>query len=244
MAKKYKTKVVISGNIVELYKYSQWQFYDFTKFSKKGTTSKKEEKRSNFSKARSKFYIRSLVNSNPELKRFLTLTYGKNEQNIKKSNYSFTKFIERLKYKYGKFSYVCIVEFQGDKDYYGRIKKEGGSIHYHLVWSLPFIDKDVIAKIWGLGFIKLKRVRAIRNLGAYFSKHGSKENNKNEEKKLFGQKKYFASRGLKKPQIIRDEERAKQYIDNNLIFDNPFYEKVYLKEDLTITYQQFIIKAK
>jgi len=244
MAKKYKIKVVVSGNIIEVYKYSEWQFYDFTTFPKREIISKKEDKRGSFSKTRSRFYIRSLVNSNPELERFLTLTYRKNEQNIKKSNYNFTKFIERLKYKYGKFKYICIVEFQDDVDFYGRIKEEGGSIHYHLIWSLPFINKDVIAKIWGLGFIKLKRVRTVRNLGAYFSKYGTKENNENEKIKLFGQKKYFASRDLNRPLILRNPENTEEYIKNNLKDKTPFYEKVYLGYDLMITYQQFKTKVK
>ncbi|MCK5413284.1 MAG: hypothetical protein KAI57_02810 [Candidatus Pacebacteria bacterium] len=229
MATLYDKKVVISGKIIEVYKYSKMQVYGFTAFpSNKGFEKNEEEKnRSKFSQSRSSFNIRGLVNSNPDLNKFLTLTFAKNQKNLSKANYEFKKFIERMKYKYQIFKYVCVVEFQ-----------KRGAVHYHIICNLTYIKKKTIEKIWSHGFVKINRVQSVRNLGAYFAKHGTK-GDEVESKLLASRKKFFCSRGINRPIILRNPDKTKEYIDKNLQNKVAFFRKNYKKENLEIDYTQF-----
>ena len=194
MATLYDKKVVISGKIIEVYKYSKMQVYGFTAFPNNRIIGKKEDEknRSKFSQSRSSFNIRGLVNSNPDLNKFLTLTFAKNQKDLSKANYEFKKFIERIKYKYKMFKYICVVEFQ-----------KRGAVHYHIICNLTYIKKKTIEKIWSHGFVQINRVQNVRNLGAYFAKHGTK-GDEIESKLLISRKKFFCSRGIQRPVILRN----------------------------------------
>ena len=224
-------KIVKAGNVVEVYRYAIWKFYDFAVYKRSFNGKQDIKSRSSFSKTRASFFIRGLVNANPSLKIFLTLTFKENIQDVAVANALFTKFIQKVKYSFGKFDYVCVIEFQ-----------KRGAIHYHLVWSLPFIEKNVIARVWGHGFVKLKEVNSVRNLGAYFSKHGTKDFSQDETIRLAGQKKYFTSRGLVKPLVFRDRKRTARYFEQNLKGLEPFFSNEYGEEESKIIYNQFILK--
>ena len=230
----YTQKLVISGKIVELYEYDKWLFYNLTQFDSAGkfmnfTGEIKDLIRSKFSQKRSSFNIRALVNSNPKLNKFLTLTYKENLTDLTKSNYEFQKFIKKIKYQFKNFGYICVVEFQ-----------KRGAVHYHLVCDIPYLRKEKIAEIWGNGFIKIKRVDKVRNLGAYFAKHGTKDDEV-ESKKLAGRKKFFCSRGLNRPIIFRNPKSVKPFIENHLLGAVPFFKKTFSQEGLTVIYSQYKI---
>lgn len=232
----YTQKLVVAGKIVELYEYSKTRFYGLASFPNKKkfynlTGENGEIKRSEFSQKRSSFNIRALVNSNPTLNKFLTLTYKKNQKDLTKSNYEFQSFIKKIKYQEVFFQYICVVEFQ-----------KRGAVHYHLVCDIPYIRKEKIAKMWGNGFIKINRVRKVRNLGAYFAKHGTKDDIV-ESKKLAGRKKFFCSRGLNRPVIMRNPEMVKPFIEKNLFGLVPFFEKSFSFDDLTLNYRQYKIEV-
>ena len=135
---KYKKKIVVSGKIVELWEYDNYQYRGLTQFKKNRKVKKeviekeKEKKRSKKSNQRSKKNIRNWVNSNPQLNYFLTLTFAENEQDVEFANYEFKKFVKKIKYYIPSFQYVGVLEFQ-----------KRGAIHYHLVCSLGNFVKNL-----------------------------------------------------------------------------------------------------
>jgi len=133
-----------------------------------------------------------LVNSNPDLNKFLTLTFHENLQDIEKANYEFKKFIQRLERLYPHLKYVCGIEFQ-----------KRGAVHYHIITNLPYIDVNYLAeKYWGNRFIKLNRIDHVDNLGKYISKYLTKAY---EDIRLTNKKKYFSSRNLLRPIRLYDD---------------------------------------
>lgn len=227
MACFYDEKLVISGKFVERYLYSKpfCYGYEVRKFGRKV----KLLKRTKTSKLKSRSKIRALVNANEQLKTFLTLTFARNVQDLTEANYEFKKFIERAKYNFGAFSYVCVVEFQ-----------KRGAVHYHIVWSLDYVPIRELEALWAQGFVWLTRCRNIRNIGAYFAKHGSKgENDPIESVKLSGRKKFFCSRGLNRPLIIRDKNEIANFMAWNLLNVKPFFAKHSEYEDLSFDYEQY-----
>jgi len=221
MIEKYKKKLVISGKIAELYQYRVWHFLGFEpgkRFMKK--KDREVMVRSKFAVLRASQNVRNLVNCNVDLNKFLTLTFKQNVKDLSFANYEFKKFIQKLKYKYGSFKYIAIVEFQ-----------ERGSIHYHLVYSLKYVHFSIISKMWGHGSIEIKKVNSVRNLGVYFAKHGSKDNYNIESKSLAGNKKFFCSKGLKRPVEIYDKEEIKKVLLNKFFQNNVLIENNYVSEN-------------
>jgi len=225
MAYTYDFKVVVSGKQVELYKYKRnvWREYE----SNKEETLKKEPKqldlfeqeklkkqRMQFSINRTKTEIRRLVNSNPQLNKFLTLTFAENITDLKTANYIFNKFILRMNYKYPDFEYLAVPEFQ-----------KRGAVHYHLLCNLPFIEIAELQEIWGQGFIKLNKIDNVNNVGAYVSKYLGKE----MDERSFGKKKFFRSQDLKQSVEILGW-LAEKFVEKFLSLLTPIFEKVFKSE--------------
>ena len=224
------TQVIISGSTVEAYRYKERPLsYDF-KASKEGKTRsriivvddetaarKTESRRKSMLRARS--HLRRLVNSNawfcykPDgqayLPIFCTFTFREDIRDPKVANRIFSKFIKRLNYKVhdgdkkGLLKYVVVTEFQ---DF-----SRDGVIHYHVVFfNLPFIWKDDLSAVWDQGFVDIKKIARVSNVGAYISKYMAKHF---EDDRLDGKKRYFSSRGLLKPRVIRDQQKANIIIE-------------------------------
>jgi hypothetical protein len=111
--------------------------------------------------------IRDLINNNftgaaNEL--HVTLTYKENMTDTKKLYSDFDKFWKRYKYKYGKnIEYISVVEPQGR-----------GAWHCHVLIrhnnkDKVFIPSKEIQDLWGNGFIKIKSLDGVDNIGAYLS---------------------------------------------------------------------------
>lgn len=111
--------------------------------------------------------IRDLINANfrglkSEL--FITLTYAENMTDTKKLYIDFEKFWKRFKYKYGKeHDYITVVEPQGR-----------GAWHHHLLIKNNkgddlYIPSHELEKLWGHGFIKIRSLEKVDNIGAYVS---------------------------------------------------------------------------
>jgi hypothetical protein len=225
MEKITDTKIIISGSTLEVYKYKDKPvLYDFVipeHFRKRRKTKilvideesrlrKMESRKKGMRRAQS--ILRRLINSNawrwykpnndifsPV---FITLTFAKNVQDTKTANFLFSKFIKRLTYHIGEekksfLKYVVVTEFQ-----------KRGAIHYHAIFfNLKFIDSNIFAKIWKQGFVKLNLIDHVTNVGAYVCKYMCKEF---EDDRLDGKKRYFSSRGLKKPVVIREQTEARR----------------------------------
>jgi len=174
--------------------------------------------------------IRRLINSNKDLNKFLTLTFADNVQEVDIANYEFKKFILRLKYHFPDLKYLTVIEFQ-----------KRGAVHYHMVCNMPYINKDILAEIWGKGFIKVNRIQHCDNVGAYVSKYLGKE----AGTRLFNKKKYFCSRDLVRPVEVVDKLVIDKLIEMYDIKNIPARcEKVFHNDFVgLIRYYQFKINV-
>jgi hypothetical protein len=225
--KKSRYKVIVSGSIVELYKYNDGVRYgkqDDKSYNVYGPAPnsiedklppKKEKKktadgltidpdtgeviydpmvarRANMRASKNEF--RRVILSNFSTgSTFITLTFRDGSvsdlRDVSVCNKAFKEFIQSMRYKYGKFKYARVIEFQ---DANGR-----GAVHYHVIFDgLPYIHYDVLAEIWGHGFIGINRIDHVDNVGAYIRKYMAQEL---DDKRLMGKKAHEGSRGLVRP---------------------------------------------
>jgi len=120
--------------------------------------------------AQSLKHLRSYINAsviNPRRALFVTLTYAENMQDPQRLYNDFRKFNMRLAYhirKNGLPSYEYIVAIE---------PQARGSLHAHLLLifqkKAPFIPNSDLVKIWGHGFVKIKALKNVDNIGAYLS---------------------------------------------------------------------------
>lgn len=217
-------KVVISGYIVEGMQYKNPIGYNLISSKKKATyrarrtIDKQEITESSLSRTRNTL-IR-LINANARIwqadslaiePQFITFTFKENVQDLSEANDIFTNFIKRLNYHYfdtkeSVVKYVVVPEFQ-----------ERGAVHYHAIFfNLPLFDKrkefttGEFAELWGQGFIKIKSMNNIPNVGLYMTKYMTKDAT---DRRLIGRKKYFSSRHLNKPDVFSTELIAGKMLD-------------------------------
>lgn len=94
------------------------------------------------------------------------LTYEENMTDSKRLYKDFDKFIKRLRYTYkdkSSIDYLCVVEPQGR-----------GAWHCHVLLRFNDLDKVYIEnselrKLWGFGFVTVKSLKDVDNIGAYLS---------------------------------------------------------------------------
>jgi len=144
-------------------------------------------------------------------------------EDMNKANREFKKFIQRLKYHYGDFKYLAVVEFQ-----------DRGAIHYHMLADFCYIEQKELGKIWGNGFVwinnllKANNGKPVDNIGAYIVKYMNKDT---LDERLMGKKSYFTSKYLKRPEIIYEDlclrDCFEKYnLDGNYqVFHNSFLSK-------------------
>lgn len=114
---------------------------------------------------------RGLINANVtdvSRVRWCTLTYAENmtdSQRLYKDFRDFNKRFQRYckKQGYGKPEYIVMMEPQAR-----------GAWHAHLlyIWKdmkAPFISNDIFRSIWGHGFVKIKKLDNVDNVGAYLT---------------------------------------------------------------------------
>lgn len=233
----YNKKVVISGNIIEVYQYENDVIYGYKDTKKKcsggrSSVASDEDKEINREKvlSRARKDLRRIINSNIQKhSKFLTLTFEDNVQDLDYANNEFKKFIKRLNYHYGiKVHYSVVIEFQ-----------KRGAIHYHaLLYNLvDKLDIGKLQKIWGNGFLKINSIKEVDNVGAYVCKYMTKT----DDDRLLGRKMYFNSRGLCKPNEIKESSLVDALVgslqENSLTYENKFSN-----DYNSINYKQYIIK--
>lgn len=186
---------------------------------------------------RTRTNIRRLVNANPHLNQFLTLTFADSMPDLKKANRLFDRAIKRIVWAYPEFEYIAVNEFQSDFYFRtGERKPEGGSVHYHLLCNLGPKDtskeklfmweRKFAIKYWRNGFVKIKLVEQITNMGAYFCKYLSKDM---FDKRMFRKKKFFCSRTLQRP-IELTGEKAISFFNRFVKQTKPIFEKTFKSE--------------
>jgi len=174
--------------------------------------------------------------SNSHLNKFLTLTFAKSTTDLIEANKLFNTAIKRIVRAKPYFEYIAVVEFQKDTDYHGNIKEKGGSVHYHLLCNIVMSDNIAIdvftwerrfaLKYWQNGFVKIKDVNTITNMGAYFCKYLGKDM---FDKRMFGKKKFFCSQTLNKP-IEMIGSKAISFFNKYVLPTKPVYTKTFTNE--------------
>jgi hypothetical protein len=112
---------------------------------------------------------RYLINNNLEGKPnelHVTLTYKENMTDTKILYKDFKNFMDRLRYKYKKettIDYITVVEPQ-----------ERGAWHCHVLMRFNDLEKIYVKssdmeELWGQGFVKIKALKGVDNIGAYLS---------------------------------------------------------------------------
>ena len=234
---------------------------EFEKFS--------EKRSDNFNSLRKTFKtLRYLINNNftgsgNEL--HITLTYKENMTDTKQLYEDFKKFIMRFRYSfksYGSIDYLTVIEPQ-----------ERGAWHHHLLVRFNdcddrvFLNNKMVSEIWGHGFIKIKTLDGVDNIGAYLSAYladvevdASSSTGKEVTKVVDGVEKKFikggrlhrypngmnlyrTSRGIKKPDRV---DMAYSDIKKVVGSAKPHYTKsIHIEtEDFNnvITYEQYNTK--
>lgn len=199
----YTKKTILSGKILETYTYSRPQkkpinTIDFSKQATHKATPENKEKNRKESLHRARKKLKRIINSNVDQGKradvFLTLTFKKNIQDVKKGNRCLTLFLQRLRNfllskKGTVLKYACCIEFQ-----------KRGAIHYHLCFfDFPYIHATILEELWGHGFIKIKKLSNQSDIGSYMTKYLTKNA---DTDKLRGEKTYWTSRNLEKPLVI------------------------------------------
>lgn len=195
MITEYKIKAFLCANIVEIYRYSMIQRRGLPSGnSNPGARSENVEKTSS-SIGRSKKTVRRLINSNPDLKKFYTLTFRENECDLDNAHRLFKQFMVKMKRRYPGMKYVAVPEFQ-----------KRGAVHYHFLCNLRFVRVEKISKIWGNGYIWINRATNLKNVGGYLMKYMRKEM---DDERLYGRRTYLFSLNLEKPVELLDENVEK-----------------------------------
>lgn len=195
---------------------------------------------------------------------FLTLTYAENMTDTERLYKDMDRFIKRFRYRYrdkGTIDYINVVEPQGR-----------GAWHCHLLIKFVdmdsvFIENSELAKIWGHGFVTVKRIENVDNVGAYLTAYladipleeykGTEERSVliKEDKRYVkggrlhmypvGMNIYRKSKGIQMPERKRMKyKNAKKQIGNAV----PTYLKSYEIRDSddkfinSISYEQYNIK--
>ena len=115
--------------------------------------------------------IRGIINANVtdvSKVRWCTLTYKENMTDTKRLYRDFRDFNKRFQYycqknDYGKPEYIAVFEPQ-----------KRGAWHAHLlyIWqdrTAPFIPNEDFAEIWRQGFVQIRKLENIDNVGAYLT---------------------------------------------------------------------------
>ena len=195
-----------------------------------------------------------LVNANEKkLDKFLTLTFKQDVVDITLANKEFNHFIKRVrtylrrqevdkinkrrkknklkvsKHPYPNLEYVAVIEFQTlNRNYV---------IHYHLLWSAPYIPYEDLLRIWGLGNVWINKIDRTKNVGNYIVKYMKKSfkdvaeaegeefdfeqqlKAKKSMDLLYGRQKVLRSEGLNKPIEYKEKDeiqRIESRLNDNL----------------------------
>lgn len=94
--------------------------------------------------------------------RWCTFTYAENMTDTKRLQQNFEDFNRRARKKYGHYEYITSAEPQGR-----------GAWHLHVVMifdhKAPYIPNEELRELWKQGFVTVKRLDNVDNVGAYLT---------------------------------------------------------------------------
>lgn len=113
--------------------------------------------------------LRYLINNNfvgRDNELHITLTYAENMTDTKRLYTDFNRFMMRLKRKYKNdttIDYISVIEPQ-----------KRGAWHVHMLIKFNdltsvFVKNSDLAALWGQGFVNIKKIKGVDNIGAYLS---------------------------------------------------------------------------
>ena len=142
MIQAFDKKVIISGDSIEYYEYKKpivrgYRRRARKKRERKEGTEQEQLKKMQSSVNRTRTAIRRLVQTNPQLTKFLTLTCTMTD--LRQANKEFNLFTQRMKDRFSEFQYLAVIEFQKDIDFHGNAKPDGGAVHYHVLCQLRYV---------------------------------------------------------------------------------------------------------
>jgi len=195
-----------------------YEFFDYKKTIIKGIPRSCLIKKSKINKIRidniyrSKSNLKRLIYSNPDLNKFLTLTFADHITDLSNASYFLRLFLKKLKYRFPFIKYVIVPEFT-----------KNNRVHYHILINLPYIKSNELADIWGQGFIKLKKVYNTDLSAIYLTKYLSKKVPNN----FFNHRRYYKSNNLVNSLSTTNESLIKNILQiiNKLPFFIQFYRK-------------------
>lgn len=231
---KYDAKIIISGDVLEVYFYDETLKRKIVEEVEGIETQEKEEKepslpdenykRSLQSAKRAQKKMERLINANigcwKQKEKFITLTFSEyktREQVLK----CFDRFKRRLKRAvHDEFEYIAVIE---------RGTKGTKRLHMHCIFfNLPYVKNSVFRKIWKYGNVKINAVKNHEDLAGYVTKYIEKtlmDGNYIPKGKRF----YTTSQDLKKPieyimnaldAVIAVKEYEEMYPDRMPLIDH------------------------
>ena len=109
--------------------------------------------------------------------------------------------------------------------------------HYVLYNLVQKINVQELQEIWKHGFIKINSIDNVDNVGAYVCKYMTKA----DDDRLLGRRMYFNSRGLNRPQEIKEPDLIAQ-LQKSLLNQALKYENTFTNDYNSVNYRQYIIK--
>ena len=189
---RYSKKMrVYPGGIIEIWLYEDPIFinYDVGGRKMKDYISEEYEKNRHDTVVKAWRKIVNLGNSNfTTVDKFITLTFSPKEHDLTVANNKFNKFVMRLKYGYGDFKYLAIIELH-----------LRGGVHYHMISTLPYIENRApnrkLEKIWSNGTVTINKIKSVDNIGVYLTGYANCEKKKRHPRIQKG-KTYLRSNNL------------------------------------------------
>lgn len=252
-------KVIVSGDVIEVYTANKTPFIPENKPKEKEdeqlelldssddqTEDRTDERRQQTVRDARNTTRRLALKNFESGDKFLTLTFDPKKfthdqlRDIGYTDKLFKTFMKRFNYRTGqKLKYIAVREFH-----------ESGQIHYHMIcdWKIDLPYENQIReqecflgeKVWKHGFVDIKQLNHVDNVGAYIIKYMTK----NVAVEFFKDKKiYLCSKGLERPFEYKGIEalaviQAYELEQKKEVFTNS-YESEYLG---TIKYHEYNLK--
>lgn len=154
---------------------------------------------------------RALINTNVtdvNRVRWLTLTYAENMTDTIQLYNDFRKFNQR-------FQTYCSNQDYGNPEYIAMMEPQGrGAWHVHMLYifdlvKAPYIANKTLNGIWGHGFVKIKKLDAVDNVGAYLTAYlGDMELTEATKELGLG---FLQESEIKEVEIEENGKRSKKY---------------------------------
>lgn len=191
---------------------------------------------------RSKLECQRLAKSNMEhWETFITLTFKDNIKDVDIANKQFRYFVDKIKRVKKDFMYLCVPEFQ-----------KRGAVHYHLLTNISLDSKLIYSqennekykhiKYWNEGFDRVDKITGdVKKIVGYISKYMTKD----IDNRLFGHRRYFYSRNLKRPRenyINLDNEREYDFYKEKIQGKQLIFQKDYqnLYDNSKVTFFEYL----